>query len=350
MYETPYTFSEIMADTLEKLRQPALNYNRYSEPNIKRAINASQLEMVSRVKNLHSFAIMILKVNYGLYAAPSDMITPKKAFFYQSPTSYYEVPIKTKEWLDQYLSGWRQLTGSQPSYLFPADSDGWKRRLGITPIPTVAGDNYLVSPDTGVVVSATGMTTSGNITGLNNAASATICTDSLARTLSTLGAQVGMMAVNVTDGSKGQISAVTGATITAALTGGTANTWAIGDSFMILAGEYGVVTGLSSTEEQYVFNTEVGELANISALTNNIYMEYYRRPLLLQYPAQYPEAPFELHEFISDGAVWRLKRTATKGSDDANSAVISKQIFDQAIQKYTGLDEAIDDSGMSQNW
>jgi hypothetical protein len=350
MYETSYTLADIMADTLEKLRQPILNYNRYSEIQVKRAINAAQLEMVSRVKNLHAFAIMVLKVGYGLYAAPTDMITPKNAFFYQNTKSYYEVAIKTKAWLDQYSRGWRQQTGSQPLYLFPGDSDGWKRRLGITPIPTVAGDNYLISPDTGVVVSGTGMTTSGNITGQNNAASATICTDSLARTLSTVGAQVGMMAVNVTDNSKGQISAVTGATFTATLTGGTANTWAIGDSFMILAGEYGVVTGLSNTDEQYVFNTEVGELANISALTNNIYMEYYRRPLLLQYDAQYPEAPFELHEFISDGAVYRLKRTSTKGSDDSNSAMMSKQVFDQAIMKYTGLDEAIDDSGMSQNW
>jgi hypothetical protein len=84
------------------------------------------------------------------------------------------------------------------------------------------------------------MSAIANITGVNSVAHDSICTDSEGRTLSELGARLSVMAVNITDGSSGQISAVSGSTFTVTLAGGKNNVWAVGDEFLILAGEYGI--------------------------------------------------------------------------------------------------------------
>jgi len=49
----------------------------------------------------------------------------------------------------------------------------------------------------------------------------------------TEGTLIGQTVLNVTDGSEGTITAVTGTVITATLAGGTNNTWAIGDAYTI---------------------------------------------------------------------------------------------------------------------
>jgi hypothetical protein len=86
----------------------------------------------------------------------------------------------------------------------------------------------------------TGMSAMGNITGVNSVAHNSVCTDSQGRALSELGTRISVMAVNVTDRSSGQITAVSGSTFTVTLAGGKNNVWAVGDQFLILAGEYGI--------------------------------------------------------------------------------------------------------------
>lgn len=346
------TVSELIADTLAGLHQPASNYTRYSQSSILQALNLGNLEIAERTKCMHAWGIIIIRAGYSQYLPPSDMLTPKDAFFYQSPDSYIHLTQdgwKTRAWLDRHQAGWR-IQESDPYYAYIGDSSGNLRKLGFAPVPKTNGTSYTVSPDTGVVISVTGMTTTGNITGINGAASATVCTDGAGRTLSSLGITVGMVALNVTDSSQGQISDVTGSTFTVTLTGGTNNTWAIGDNFTVLAGEYGVVTSIEG-DEQYVFTSDVGELVSISALTGNVYLEYYRKPLELIYDTQYPEIPQTLHQYLPEYAIWWLKRRASQGSNDLNEAMVAKAAFDQKIPPVKHVEvERVEHSRIRFNW
>ena len=168
------TVSDLKARALDKLKQKAGNYDRYSATSILAALNDAQREAVLITKCLHSFAIIELKNGYSQYKAPSQMILPTKGFFYQSATSYYELKQKTRDWLDKYTPGWRAVSSSGPLYMYPGDSYGSLRKIGFYPTPNTDGTSYTASPDTGVFVSSTGMTTSGNITGINTTAHATI--------------------------------------------------------------------------------------------------------------------------------------------------------------------------------
>lgn len=348
------TVEILKAETLAKLRQPPLNYDRYTEIDILGALNDANLDAATSLKCLHAYAIIILAAGYGQYRPPVDMISPKKAFFYKTPTSYIELTRggwKSREWLDRYMSGWRT-SSSDPYYAYVGDSIGSVRKIGFAPKPKTDGTNYITTPDTGVVISATGMTTSGNIIGVNSSDDGPYCTDcidSAGRTFSGLGVQVGMMAFNVTDGSKGQISDVTGSTFTVWLDGGATNTWRLGDNFIVLAGEYGVVTYIDSPE-QYIFTSNLGELIAINALTGNVYLEYYRQPLELIYDSQYPEIPQELHGILADGAVWKLKRTSARGSEDLNEAMVAKQEFERSIAGYQTVDQATEPNFIRYQW
>lgn len=345
--------SDLIADTLEGLRQPPANYNRYSKASILNALNLSNIEIAERTKCLHGWGIIVLRSGYAQYLPPSDMLTPKDAYFFQSADSYVHLTkdgFKSREWLNQYQTGWRTMSGD-PVYTFMGDNAGNSRKIGFSPTPDTNGTNYLSSPDTGVVISTGGMTTTGNITGTNSAAHATICTDTAGRTLSTSGVSVGMVALNVTDGSKGQISAVSTTTFTAALTGGTSNTWGLNASFAVLAGEYGICTNISG-DEKYVFSTDAAGLILINALVNVVYLEYYRKPITLVYDTQYPETPRELHRYLPEFAIWWLKRRSTPGSNDLNEAVIAKTAFDEKVPqvRFVPVDRVVEPSIIKFNW
>ena len=337
------TLSELLARSLDKLKQAAGNYDRYSRTSIINALNDGLVEAVKRTRCLHSFAIIEMKDGYSQYKPPEQLLLPKKAFFYKSATSYYELKQHSRKWLDQYNRGWRTMDGD-PRTMYPGDNYGNLRKLGFTPTPDTDGTSYVASPDTGVYTSETGMTTSGNVTGTNTTAHATTCTDTAARTLSDEGVLIGMMAVNVTDDSKGQITAVSGSTFSVTLAGGTANTWAVGDSFLILAGEYGVVTSWTDTE-QYLFTSEIGGMVDVQTIENNVYLEFIRRPLFLQFGGQYPELPPELHQFLPDYVPYQLKRTSPKGSNDLNEAMLGLQAFEKGIDSYIDLDDVPEDEG-----
>lgn len=324
-----YTLADLREFTLERLKQPAGKYDRYGSDTITRALNASLLEAVMITKCLHGFAILIMKDGYSQYKPPSDMLLPKtdQIYFYQSSTSYYRIKSRTITWLNEHYPGWRVSDGD-PLIMYPGDNYGNLRKLGFYPTPDTDGTTYESGDDTGVYVSESDMTTSGNVTGTNTTAHATVCTDSEGRTLSDEGVAVGMMAVNTTDGSKGQISAVDGSTFTVTLSGGTANTWAVGDGFTVLAGEYGVVVDWEN-DEHYLLGSDTGGMVDVRTVENNVYMNYYRRPLRLSFDTQKPDIPPEMQIYLPDGAVWQLKRHKPATSTDYQEAI-------QAYQSFTG--------------
>ena len=357
--------SELKARVLDRLKQKALSYDRYSETSILNALIDTEVELARITRCLRGFAFIVLKNGYAQYRPPSNMLLLDKAFFYQSNTSYYELQQKNRAWMDRHQRGWRTVEGD-PVITFPGDNYGNLRKIGFYPRPNVASTFALNQP-TGEVISGTGDTLSfggtqisftdsgtgayetnasispsNNVTGMNSVVHATVCTDSEGRTLTDLGVAVGMMAINVTDGSKGQISAISGSTFTVTLTGGTNNTWAVGDSFQIMSGEYGVVTSWDD-DEQYIFTTDYGVITGVTQ-AHNVFLEYYRRPSKLSFSEQYPEVPPELHQYMPDNAVYLLKRGAQRGSADFNDAQEGRSAFLSGMGGYVDLDDKAEDS------
>lgn len=326
-------------------RDATTKYNKYKETAVLAGLNEGVVEFARRTQCIKGMAIIEMKDGYAQYKPPSDMLTVAglKAFFYQSATSYWELEQKSRAHLDYFRPGWRTVSGD-PQFLYPGDNYGNFRKLGFYPKPDTDGTAYSAGDDTGVFTTSTGVTTTGNVTGLNNAASATVCTDSDGTDMAGAGVTVGLTAVNVTDGSTGQITAVSGATFTVTLTGGTADTWAVGDSYMVLAGEYGVITQWSG-DEQYLFNSDIGAMIDITTLVNNVKLEYGRRPLLLSVDLQYPEIPPEFHHYLPYYAKWYLKQGASKKSEDYVDAQAGLQFFEKGLSEYSSLEDAMEDDG-----
>lgn len=334
------TLADLKNRCLDRLKQVRSNYDRYAEATILDALIDSEVEVAKITKCLRGFAFIVLKDGYAQYRAPSNFLQLDKAFFYKSNTNYYELKQRSRAWMDRYKRGWRTVTGD-PVITYPGDNYGNIRKIGFYPTPDTAS-GFALDGDTGAFESATDISVSGNLSGTNSAASATVCTDADGDFVNN-GVQVGQMAVNVTDGSSGQISAVSSTTFTVTLTGGTNNTWAVGDSYNILAGEYGVVTDWD-TDESYVFTSDYGVITGVTN-ENNVYIEYFRRPVPLAYAGQYPEIPPELHQYLPDNVVYLLKRNAPKGSQDSNEAIIARQAFVSGIMGYDDLDDSMEDSG-----
>jgi len=149
-----------------------------------------------------------------------------------------------------------------------------------------------------------------------------------------LGLVAGMACLNVTDGSTAYISSVAAATITTTpLSGGSDNTWASGDSYNILAGEYGVITSWED-DEVVIFSSEVGEIVNITVPAGNMRIDYIPYPLPFPETGndlQYPEIPKLHHMDLAMGVVGDCLRTFTEGSKEFNRASYYDNLFNQAV-------------------
>jgi len=332
--------SDLINRSQDKLKQKRGNFDRYSRQSIIDALNDGQIEATKVLRCLHGMALIVMKNGYNQYKPPSTYLLSKNAFFYQSATNYWQLKITTREWLDKFKPGWRTTSGD-PLYMFPGDNYGNIRKLGFYPRPDTDGTAYESEDDDGMVVSDSAAETSGNITGQNATAHATICTDSDGREIGNLGANVGMVVVNVSTGESGQISAISGTTFTTSATDFPTG-WAVGDNFNILAGEYGTIVKWDG-EEQVIYNAEIGGTIDVRTIENNVYLEFIRRPLLLKYNEQYPEISPDLHQYLPDYVPFALKRNSPKGSTDAMEATIAFQAFKEGLKTHIPLDNKTSD-------
>jgi len=213
--------------------------------------------------------------------------------------------------------------------------------LEVHPAPDSDGTDYSLSPDTGVTIGGDLPGATSNLKGTATGGSSTTLVDT-GTTFTSLGLVAGMSVKNTTDGSDAVIQSVAANTITfaSALTGGTSNTFSAGDSYEILAGEYGILIDWEN-DDRAIFSSEVGLLADITVPAGNIRVDFIPYPL--SFPTtgndvQYPEIPRLYHRELALGVVADCLRTFNEGSQEFKRAAYYEALYNAAIESVKGID------------
>lgn len=349
-YYTGLTLSQLLQHIYFELGQVVgvdISYSRFPRSYVIDKLNDRLNKFVFASQCLRRPAIIQLKANVRNYKLPANCMDggvisyPK---YFSDSDTYQNLEIKDTMWLDDHYEGW--LTGPSadtPLYVYMGDSYGNIPMIGVYPPPTADGDSYVITPETGIVAGASLPGATNNITGLATGGDATTLVDSSVD-FTTMGLVGGMAVLNVTDGSQAVILSVATTTITfaAALSGGTSNVFAAGNSYNILAGEYGVITSWSTDSDTVLFSSEVGGISSIQVPAGNIWVDYIPYPL--SFPAsggdlQIPEIPKLYHMDFAMGVVADLLRTFNETTKEFQRAQAYESIFNAvALQARTKKD------------
>lgn len=338
------TLTELENGVLQKLGEPAQTFNRYTQAEIQAHLNTALRKFCFDTRILRGFAIVQVKNDIREYKLPTgfiDFIDPRYPVRFRAAdgSGYTRCERTSEVRLDAVSATWRDESG-KPSKIFLGGVYGNTRLMGCYPLPDADGTAYDASQDTGIVVTATNVTLGGNITGNHKTgfADSAFFVDSEGRNFGTLGAVVGMIIENLTDGSKGAITAIgdqdaTNDKISVTLAGGTDDDFDVGDSVIIYAGEYGVITSWASSTEQYIFNTEYGNLAQVTIPNGNFWFNYIRQARKLSIAGQYPEVPALFHEDLEWYAAAILLGTEHDGRINAGQAQGYMAAWSDSIDK-----------------
>lgn len=323
----------------------SVDYGRFPRWLLRKHFNNRQNKFVFESECIKKFALILCKNTYRQYKLPLNCIDGGvlAAKYYITSTSYEDLDIVDLEYMNDRMQGYLIEGDSQPEYAWMGDSYGNIPILEVHPAPDSDGTAYTVSPDTGVTVGGDLPGATSNVSGSASGGSATTLDDTTVD-FTSMGLVAGMSVQNVTDGSAAVILSVatTKITFASALTGGTANTFSAGDSYEILAGEYGVLTDWEN-DERYIFGSEVGVLSQITVPAGNIRIDYIPYPLT--FPAsgndgQYPEIPKLYHMDYAMGVVADCLRTFHEKSKEFQRAAFYEAIFMAAVATAKGARQA----------
>lgn len=349
------TLTELEDGVLSKLGEPPQTFARYTQAEVRAQLNTALRAFCRVTRILKGFAIVQIKQGIREYKLPTgfiDFIDRRwPARFYAADGSGYRRLERTSEnRLDNASGSWRDQVGT-PVGIYVGGVYGNTRLVGIYPLPDADGVVYTADTDAGVVVTATNVTLGGNIIGIQKTGfgNSAFYVDSEGRNFTTLGIIAGMTLENLTDGSKGLITAIgnqdaTNDKITVALAGGTDNDFDVGDSVIIYAGEYGVVTDWASATEKYIFNTEYGVLAMVTTPAGNISFSYIRQARKLSIGTQYPETPPDFHEELEWYAAGILLGIEHDGRVDLQRATAYLALWKEGLDR--GASMVADNFGM----
>jgi hypothetical protein len=267
------------------------------------------------------------------------------AKFYTSATDDEDMKIRSTEWLDEHRQGWRTEDEADPEIIFPAPTYGNVQGVSLHPVPDTDATAYTAALDTGVYL---GASIPGACTNIQSACtslgSTTQCNDT-GQTFTNLGLVAGMAVRNLTDGSYGRLStiAATALTLSSALTGGSDNTFQSGDSYVVLAGEYAVITS-HDREDQYIFASEIGMLDNLTIPAHTLLLEFLPYPQAFTsddsvtdanqtWQTQYPEIPRMYHYGLAMGVVGDMLRTFNEQSKEFARAQAYEELFMRSAQQ-----------------
>ena len=337
------TLTELEDGVLSKLGETAQTFTRYTQPEVDAYLNRALREFCFRTRILKTNAITILKAGIRYYKLPTnflDFVNPRWVARYRDSggTGYLRLERTSVQRLDNASGSWRDEVGT-PKGLFLGPVYGNTRMVGVYPVPAVDGQVYTASQDTGVVISGANVSIGNNVTGVHKTgANSAFYVDTEGRDLAALGVMVGMVIENLTDGSKGAITAIgnseaTNDKISVTLAGGTDNDFDVGDSVIIYAGEYGVLTSWATDTEQYLFNTEFGVLGAITTPNGNLEYEFIREAAKLSNANQYPEIPGIFHDDLEWYTAGILLGTDHDGRIDKSLGANYMMLWEAAITK-----------------
>src|SRR4030042_3932474 len=121
-------FGELKTEVLRKLWinpnedsngfPAATSFVKYSEYRVRKKINQAYSEIMALTRTLKSWFIIPLVANYSQYPVPVNCFDINKVFYYNSATTYTELPVVDEGFLEEELSpGWNSIA-SIPQWAF----------------------------------------------------------------------------------------------------------------------------------------------------------------------------------------------------------------------------------------
>jgi hypothetical protein len=346
---TGYTINDLIRKTLKLCFQEVTksgagivtgDFSRYEQTEIIEALNEANEDISLEAKLAETFAFIRLLDGQRQYPLPKDLWCLKYAWYFDTGGTPWPLKIYDMRWAFEIRNYLMTLEGSPPEFIYPGDSYGNIRKIGVYPIPGTDGTAITFSAATGAVTGSSLGTFVGEITGQHKAGyvASPFLVDSAGRNFVTLGAKVGMMIFNVSDGSSGQITAIgnqdaTNDKVSVTLTGGTLNYWTPTDSFELPAGEYGEIVSLTSNEE-YIFSSTLGGITGITPQPGNLMIQYTRYPGRFTDVSQYPEMYKYFQKALPYGAAGRLLLdSAAAKSEYVERAKYCQSMFQDFVNK-----------------
>ncbi len=339
-----YTITELEHFCLWEVGQVTAttpSYAKFPRWLLRSKFNERQLTVVALSKCLRKLALIPTQDGRRTYRLPMNCMDDGviSAKFFTSATDYTDLTIRDTQWLDSNRQGWRTEAEDDPDICFHGPSYGNVQTISVHPVCDTDAVSYYDAKDTGVYGGTTAPAASCNLSGTTTSLGSSTLLNDTATTFTAEGLVAGMCVRNLTDGSFGPLGtiATNALTLSTALTGGSDNLFQSGDSYMVLAGEYAVVTDVAK-EDRYVFASEIGMLENLTVPAHTLLVEYTPYPLafpfnpattdvLQGYLNMYPEIPKIYHYGLAMGVVADLLRTFNENTSEFKRADVYETAF-----------------------
>lgn len=346
-----YTVDQLERLILWELGQisgTTVTYSRFPKWLIRQKLTEKQNEFVSASHCLKKFCLCSAKENYRAIKLPYNMVDGGVVAvkYFSSSTDYKELEIVDTYYLDERVAGWVTAEAAPPEKCYMEVSYGNVQMLGLYPKPDVDGTDYATDIDTGVSVGVEYPGATNNVPGVatgGNAGGTTLVDTNVIFT--NMGLVPGMYVRNTSDGSYAYILTIAANTLTfaSALSGGTLNKFTAGNSYLILAGEYGVLTSFEYND-RILFGSDIGALETITIPAGNIYVDYVPLPMPFSFDPtaldsaqgndnQYPEIPKMYHQALAMGVVGELLKTFNEKTKEFARGEYYKGLFNEALSR-----------------
>jgi len=332
-----YTCNELEKIALYELGQIAgssISYARFPRWLLRQKLTERQNLIVSMSQCIRKSALIPLVEDRRTYKVPENCMDGGviRARFYDTATTYDDLDIRDEKWMDENREGWRTEDASTPEIIFPGPTYGNTQTVSVHPIPDDSGNSYADNLDTGVYLGSDLPASAQNITGsCDSAGDSTTLNDSTSD-FTEFGLVAGMAVRNLTDGSVGKLLTIADhqLVLESALTGGTDNTFANTDEYMLLSGEYAVVCQ-HNKPDRYIYPSVTGMLENLTIPAYTLFLEYLPYPAAFPFDPDaadaaqgwddmYPEVPRAYHYALAIGIVADLLRTFNEQSAEFKRA------------------------------
>jgi hypothetical protein len=310
------------------------SYAKFPRWLLRSKFNERQNKLVEISQCLKKMCLIPTKDGRRTYRLPANCMDGGliAARYYTSTTDYVDLEFRTEQWLDAERPGWRVEADADPEVIIQGPTYGSDQSISVYPTPPSNAASYADAVGTGIYLGTDLPGSSSNIAGTcDSVGNATTLNDSTSD-FTQFGLVAGMAVLNLTDGSVGKLLTIADhqLILSSALTGGTANIFDNADSYLILAGEYAVVTD-PKKQDRYIFATEVGMLDSITIPAYTLLATYVPFPRAFPWDSSLadasqewqdirPEVPKIYHYGLAMGVDADMLRTFNEGTREFQRA------------------------------